>query len=329
MDYSGQSLVNSKAMLPSFWEIFKNSWKILWEKPSPFLLVLAILSLAAVLFDELGSVFLGPFSDLFTEAMQGRYSQEEFLKEFNRLLDLPGLKTKLVAGILVPWLFGPISGLTLARVVLNQWDGYQVGISDIIYAISNYIVALYITILASLLFMVMFFLVFLAGLPMGLIQNLALGAGLPGPMFAFMTFFGFAVSLFIFIKFVWPVIRRFFFLNNLAFFILVDGHSGHWIGRLTEIFRRLKAFPGHINQAILVYIGLYIFLFFALSIVSLFLTVFGLPTWLASLISQIFFLIGAAWITLALSGFYRLCLYPEPDYAAVQLKEPAVNLRKD
>jgi hypothetical protein len=310
MDNYGQPMAQAQQDQVSFWEIFKNSWQVLWEKPKPLLIILVLLTVLTLVFDMIGNHILGPFNVLFMEAMQGKYNAQDFMAELKKLIEQQG-NLPLILGKVVPWLFGPLANLTLARVALNLWDGYQIGLLDLFYALEKYLIALYITFILVILGLLMFILSFLSGLPMGLIHALAYGTGLPSPVFFFVTLFGFIASIFIFLRYVWPILRRYFFLNYMAFFSMVEGHSGLWTRRLANIFQRLKFYPHHLNQAIIIALAIYLSLFLVLSVISVIMVLLALPSTVVSFLTQFIYLIVASWLIVALSGFYRLCLAPE------------------
>ncbi|MDR2387081.1 MAG: hypothetical protein LBE80_05780 [Deltaproteobacteria bacterium] len=311
MNYFDQSMPQSDRLRASFWDIFKNSWKILWENPKPLVLVLVSLSVLQIIFDYIGIYFLGPFYEIIEAAMRGQYTGQEFLGAFKETIDKFGTYP-LIMGKLVPWLLGPFMSLTLARSALNLWDGYQIGLNDLGFALKKYHLALYITILVALLAIFLFGLIFATFLPMVIIHTLSFGAGLPGALFSILSIFGFLVSLFLFIKFVWPLVRRYLFLQYMGFFSLVEGFSGNWVNALMILFRKLKAYPRPLNQAIITILALFLSLSFVLLIVSAILANFKIPNSLIELATEFIYLICLSWILVALSGFYRLYLAPEP-----------------
>ncbi|MDR2302910.1 MAG: hypothetical protein LBF38_12865 [Deltaproteobacteria bacterium] len=311
MTYYDQPMPQSDRQLVTFWDIFKNSWKILWENPKPLVIVLVSLSVLQILFDYIGMYFLGPFYDLIDSAMRGQFTGQEFLAALREMVDKNGT-WPLIAGKLVPWLLGPFVSLALARSALNLWDGYQIGLSDLGFALKKYPAALYVCVLVALLAIFLLGLVFASYLPMVIIHSLFFGQGLPGPFFAILSVLAFSVSLFLFIKYVWPLVRRYLFLQYMAFFSMVEGFSGSWVNGLMVLFRKLKAFPRHLNQAIITTLALFLSLSFVLIIVSAVLANFKIPPGVIELATEFLYLICVAWIMVALSGFYRLYLSPEP-----------------
>jgi hypothetical protein len=306
-----QSMAQPQADRVSFWEIFKNSWKVLWERPKPMLQVVAAVTVLTMLFDLLGGRILGPFAVIIGEAMQGKYQVEEFRSVLLQAIETYGA-FPLIAGKLVPWIAAPLANLTLACVALNLWDGYKVSFDDILFSARNYPAALYISILVTCLSIIVLAMIFLSSLPMGIVHGLGFGAKFPYPVFMFAALLGFGVSLFLFLKYVWPVLRRYLFLNYMAFFSLIDDQSGGWVNRLIGLFRQLHHFPRHMHQAIIIVLVLYLGLFLVLSIISIILFTLNLPMFLVTLITQFFYMIVATWLLVALSGFYRLCLMSVP-----------------
>ncbi|MDR2367151.1 MAG: hypothetical protein LBF58_03435 [Deltaproteobacteria bacterium] len=307
-----ESMGRGRVNQVSFWDIFRNSWKVLWEKPKPLLTILATLAVLSIVFEYMGLYILGPFGSLFDKVLMGQANADEFLSELRKLIEEQG-SLPLLLGKLVPWLLAPLINLSLARVALNLWDGYQIGLNDILFSLGKYLVALYVTVLVAIMAVFMFGLTLAAGLPMAVIHSLTFGAGLPGGSFAFLSIFGFAASLFLFIKFVWPILRRYFFLQYLAFFAMAEGESGNWAYKLLLIFRRLNSYGRALHQAILTVLVVFLALNVGLFVLSAMLSAVGAPTPLIKLAAQLVYLIAVAWFIVALSGFYRLCLAPEPE----------------
>jgi hypothetical protein len=221
----------------------------------------------------------------------------------------------------------PLVNLTLARVTLNLWDGYQVGLGDFSFALGKYLVALYIAVLVAILGLFVCLLFFMAGLPIGLIHGLASGAGLPRPLFAILSLFGIGVGLLVFVRHVWPTFRRYIFLNFVALFALSEGQPGPWAKKLAGLFRLLRSFPSHLNQAIVAFLVAYLALFVAITVLAAILSLAGFPSVVISLVAQFVFLLAISWLLVALSGFYRLFLAPEPE-TGPPVTEPSLTLEK-
>ncbi|MDR0622207.1 MAG: hypothetical protein LBJ61_10075 [Deltaproteobacteria bacterium] len=307
-----QFVDRSRETQVSFWDIFKNARTVLWEKPKPLMLILATLTVLTIIFEQLGNHLLGPFNDLIFNAINGQYTGKEFLDELDKMVAEHG-SNRLIFGKAVPWLLSPLVNLALARVALNLWDGYRIGQSDILFSLGKFPPALYVTVLCAILGLFVFALFFVAGLPMIIIHTLAFGGGLPGPLFLIFSTFGFVATLFLIAKYVWPILRRFFFLQFMAFFAIGEGQTGDWTHGLFALFRKLKAFPRQLNQAVItalvVLMGLNLILFVLAAILS----AIGLPYPAVQLASQFVNLFIVSWFMVALAGFYRLCLAPVDD----------------
>ncbi|MDR1309850.1 MAG: hypothetical protein LBL95_08165 [Deltaproteobacteria bacterium] len=293
----------------SFWEIFWHSWRVLWERPGPFLTALLALSLLSKAFSLAGNGLMGPFSEAVGLSMGGQFDLEALGEEVRRLAAIHGYRP-LVAGLAVPWLLGPFTNLALASLALNLWDGYQAGTRDLGFAARRYPAALLVTVITSLMGVAVVVMVVLVCSPMALLHSMGRGQGHSLPVYLALSSAGLLVGLLLFIRVVWPFLRRYVFLQFLTFFGMVEGQEGPLLGRLALTFSGLKAFPRHLNQAVFIMLAQFLVFTLALSIVQVILSLARLPGVAGDLVVQFLSFIAISWFIVALAGFFRLCLAP-------------------
>lgn len=298
--------------IPSYKDIFKHAWGVLWENPRQVILFALFLAFAQLIFDMISNALMAPYIKDF----------ENFAKAAG--LDQPGAQEELMAAIsvkgssrlfmafLVSFLSTPFLGFCLAKGALSIWDGIYPEPRDIGEAIFNYPKCL-------LFFLLLCFYAFVLSCITVLMATPAMMFGkiVSGPGTLFIMLIVLAATVYIWCKFIWPYVRRFLFLQFFAFFFLSDHPGGtDFLKKTWEIHEDLKLFPTHLN-----FMALYTFLaIFAVLIpvgilqeLFVFISQDQVFTIVCKFIVQFVLFFGVLWPSLAIAGFYRLCLCPPED----------------
>ncbi|MDR1487004.1 MAG: hypothetical protein LBT62_03260 [Deltaproteobacteria bacterium] len=293
----------------SFWEIFKHSWPILWEKPKGLIGVLAALSVVVLAFDQLSSFLKAPYEPIFEAFALGQQSKEEIIRALERTLAQNG-RLRLALGLIIPFFVTPFSALLLSKVALNLWDGLSINSSDVGFALKRYHNALFVIFVVCVMGLLLAVGIFVAFFPIVICQFLFRNIG--GGFMHIAMFFSFLFSFYLIIRFIWPIFRRFIFLEFITFFLMVDGRIGIWAQRVVMVFQALKFYPKHLNQAVGLLVCTTLALSLVIGIIMLLTDLAGLPMLVEELLCQMVYYIGTLWPLVALAGFYRLVLNPNP-----------------
>jgi hypothetical protein len=289
----------------SFWEIFKHSWQVLWEKPKGLIIVLVALSLISMGFEELGLLLRVPFEPFFQALLESQGERDEAYRIFHDIANQEGY-WRFILSFLVPFLITPFSALAMSKVALTLWDGYDVGLNDLGFSLKRYHYALFIVFVLSLVGLILAAAMMLCLVPTMLTKFLLTGSR-AGVMF-FGMFFSFIIVIYLFIRFVWPHFRRFVFVEFLVFFQMADGKVGIWAQRLFLVYHAIRFYPSHLNQAVGILVCTFIGLGIVTAVVIYVLAVIGLPQIVGAFFSQLLSFIVTLWMLVALAGFYRLVL---------------------
>jgi hypothetical protein len=304
MDFQSGSKEEPNKGLPSYFEILKHSWPLLWEKPAKLIAFFLALALLRFVADKISNDLLEPFLPFIIKFKPfDNQASLETAKGLSEAIDTHG-QWRLFLGSALPWLLMPISALALSRAALSIWDGYSAGLGDIVFAIRRYFPAL---LVASIVFLHCFFLAFILGLlffPIASVQSLP-----QNPLTFITAILLLAMGVYFISFYVWPRLRCLIFLQFMAFFELLDGLNGHWWTNVTRIYKRMRRFPSHLNQAAIATLLVILTLMIPKAFILGMATKTKLPsqTWdfLAHAIDLLFI-----WPILALAGFYRLCHNP-------------------
>jgi hypothetical protein len=296
----------AKSSKVTFWEIFTHSWRILWEKPKSLLVFIVALSIIRYTVDYISNNLLEPYIEplLKLSSTQVASTEEAGLKMF-ALFNSLGVNN-FFWGLILPWLFAPLTFLASCRVSLGLWDGYSPGLSDLLYSAKHY--------LKSALIM---FLLFLYGIALSFLLLAILMPALIFPSIVgrtpggwFLSMIGLFISAYLFANFLWPQLRRFVPLQFIIFFKLIDGLRTEWINNLTKLYREFLSFPSHMNQSAIIILCFIIVPVFALGLVNRVSSNLNFFPEIVVFISQTIYTLIFLWPIVALAGFYRLCITP-------------------
>ena len=291
----------------SFWEIFKHAWPILFERPKPLLIFALSLGAAYQIVEVLREILQAPYQphmDAFIEAQTSEPNAEAWAAMMANIKEIGYFR--LGVSWALPFLMAPFFWLALCHASLSIWDGWLVGIHNVVFAVRKYMAGLQILVLITFFGVFLFLFSLLSLFPLLLVQGM--GASMGGSMI--LTLLGVAAGLFFFCKILWPHLRRFIALQLLLYFRLVDGEAGPWFGRMWVLYETLKAFPSHMNQGVAVIIGGLLGASFLASLIVAMLVMAGVPILMASFIGKTLFILTLMWPLTALAGFHRLMLSP-------------------
>lgn len=294
---------------PSFWEIFKHSWPVFKEKPKALGVLVLILSVLYLAVDLVTRSIFQPFDEALNVIMTSSLDREQMLAVLKGAAADVGWG-KLSVGVLLPWLLTPFTGLAVCQAALNLWDGYDVTPSDLGFVLANYFRSLLVIILVMLFGFFLGLALLAAWLPFSILFGLSRRTGVGQGTAFLLAVGGLAVGVVVFARYLWPMIRRFLVLEYVTFFAMVDGFRGGLPGKMTEIYRGLKDYPRHLNQAILIFVMLIVSVLIAAAVVNQVLMLLIRSDMVAVLVNQIVFLLAMTYVMLTLAGFYRLSLAP-------------------
>ncbi|MDR2459517.1 MAG: hypothetical protein LBE38_01850 [Deltaproteobacteria bacterium] len=299
--YSSENLVVVEA--PEFRDIFRHSWPVLWEKPKAVLVFVLFLTLLQFAESYISDLLVEPYSETINAMLTAPDMEKVQVQEtFSKLIDQYGSWRLLIAAIL-PFLLLPLISYSCSRAALSMWDGYAPSLTDFTAAFFGYFKALLLTICLLVYCFVLGFISSLMTLPALVIYNLT------GSNFLALIILT-ILTIFLWIRFMWPLVRRFLFLQFFVYFRFVDypGEPGFFRQALA-IHKELGLWPRHLNSmfgyACLIVIGVFI----PMTILNIILESF-VPVEVIYIIDYFVFTLAYLWMVLAASGFYRLCLNP-------------------
>jgi hypothetical protein len=287
---------------------------VLWEKPKVVLLLVLFLACFQTSIDSISDGLMSPYVEDFeryTEAIssEGGPSKSAAQAALVSAITAKG-PARLILSFLLSFLATPFLGFCLSKGALSLWDGIAPGPRDLWDALLAYPKSL-----------VFFFTVGIYGIIL-----FSISAAMFVPWFALMGRGGPAMVIgmiliilagYLWGRFLWPVMRRFLFLQCFVYFSLSDSPRLSGFFRTTlELDRRLRYWPSHLNHMAAYAFLAFILLFMATGMIMLLLSPVG-PDFVPRLVGQYVILLGFLWLTISIAGFYRLCLNPpeEPAYA--------------
>jgi hypothetical protein len=296
---------NAKHDKPSFQEIMRHAWPILWENPASLLLFVLGLVILQVAMDYISNSLLAPFLPFFEEFFAKGDTGTEARDAFNSLLDEHG-RLRFFGAAFLPLLFVPFVSYAMSRGALSIWDGFSPSFQDYLYALLGYFKALLITLCLTVLFFALILASFFVFVPALLLIRVL-------PQFFLLHIAFFLFSAYLWFRLVWPLVRRFFFLQFFVFFNMSD-HPGMpgFTRQLLQISEDLKLWPSHLNAMV----GIAFLLLIGVTVPTQFLILIlenVLPFPAISFISHSIMIIAFLWLITAMAGFYRLCLYPKDE----------------
>ncbi|MDR1041988.1 MAG: hypothetical protein LBR80_17840 [Deltaproteobacteria bacterium] len=292
---------------PEVLDIFRHAWPVIWEKPLPT--VLFVLALAAVetLSDLASSRLLEPFAPALQLLMSKGPEDIVTIGSLNAALSAHG-GWRLALGAGLPLLVMPFVSFSLCRAALSLWDGYAPAASDLALAAGCYAKALVVFLALSIYGAALGCLTAVLALPfMALLKSHGLGAVL------FLGLLATAAGLILWLRFVWPMARRYFFLQFFVYFRMSDHPGlGGLISEAVKIDRSLRAWPSHLNALCALTLAVVLGAFILLETVAAMASGPGTRGPLL-ILSNAAYLMAFLWPAATAAGFYRLCLRPAED----------------
>ncbi|MDR3203495.1 MAG: hypothetical protein LBV23_01950 [Deltaproteobacteria bacterium] len=291
----------------SFFEIFKHVWPVLWEKPKLYLPIILVVSALTVGFDGLSQLFLNDYETyLDTMVADQSISRAEAFQNLVNFIKENGLGL-FAFGLFIPFLAAPFVSLAHCKATLDLFDGYDPSLKVVGFAARKYLTALWVAGALALWGCLVFTLFIISFIPFMFLNRSVAGQGFTlGGLAANLA--GIGICVIIFLKFLWPHVRRIIVLSFLIYFQIADGFHGQWIMRLRRSYTSLALFPRHLNQAVAIMIGLIFITTLPLGLLSYLLTTVNLDQMFINIIGQFIFHLSMAWFILSLAGFYRLVL---------------------
>ncbi|MDR3152825.1 MAG: hypothetical protein LBW85_00800 [Deltaproteobacteria bacterium] len=288
---------------PHVLDIFRHAWPVMWERRFPMILFILALAVLETLSDRAVSKLMEPFEPALEGFMTKGPEDPAAAAALSASLEANGAM-RLLAGAALPFLLMPFVSFALCRAALSQWDGYAPQASDLAFTLASYLKSL-----------VVFIAVSVYGLALGILSTVFLlpswalaKANSPG-MGAIALIFG----VFLWIRLLWPAVRRYFFLQIFVYFRMSD-HPGLG-GLLRETFgieRSLKAWPSHLNALCGLTLAVLLGIFIAVESVSAMIPAVT-PAEPGLILSNAVYLLAFMWPVTAAAGFYRLCLRPSEE----------------
>ncbi|MDR0354190.1 MAG: hypothetical protein LBJ64_00400, partial [Deltaproteobacteria bacterium] len=308
MPFDDQPVSAENRTEAGFFDIFKHSWPILWEKPKELFLTLLLITGISVAFKLVADYQLRIFDPVLDQLLTKKITFDEAARQVVELLNVIGYMP-VFTSFGLPWLLTPFVNFSLCQMGLNIWDGYENSPRDLNNSICSYPRALWSYFLWFAGGLVLLLLTSLSFTPMFLAQSFVRGAETTaaggGNMF-FLSALGFLLSAGIFIKLVWPLFRKFVFLQYFLYFSLVEGYKGSTIARMKSLYEQLRAHPHQLNVGLAMVIGYSASVFIFVSII-VGIMYFMLPSQTAiGFVQQFLFLLTKIVVLLTLAGFYRL-----------------------
>jgi hypothetical protein len=284
---------------------------VIWERPKELTLIALSLALVASMIGLVAQALLEPYQPVLEEYMTGVAVDPALaMRIMLESVEREGY-ARFAAGLIAPWFAIPLTVLALSRAALGMWDGYAVGLVDVGYAVRRYATALKVAAFVTIYAFFLGLASLLSFLPYLILKALFASAARGAPELVFLA--GSALWLLIFVKFVWPHLRRVLALQFVAFFQLIDGAVGPWGVRLVFLYGYLKRFPNHLNQNGAALCGSLIVLSLALSILTAFLVLLRIPWPAVELAIRFIFHFCMLGPVIAMAGLYRLVLFPRTD----------------
>jgi hypothetical protein len=290
--------------VPSFGEILRHAWPVLWEKPVAFLLFALFIVVILLAMDFLTNALLEPYAPYFESVLNMPGAGESEPADMADLLKEHGVM-RIFLAFLAPFLLITLLNLTMCRGALSMWDGYSPSSRDFTMSLSGYPKALAFSVIYALCWSFIFFLIFFLCIPGYLILQFA------GPNFGVVSFLIAAIITFVlFITLLWRIVKPFFFFQFFFFFVMADHPLfPNFLNRAVGIFFDLRKWPRYLNSmvgyAFLIFLGVSIpmeFLIMALRNV--------LSYYVLNALANFVLILAYMWFLTALAGFHRICLYP-------------------
>jgi hypothetical protein len=304
---------------PSFPEIFKHAWPVLWEKPKVIILLALFLALVQVSLDQISNILFSPYlQDFQNFADTSATDKEKAQAALFAAIRAKGA-LRLFFACAFPFFAAPFVGFCLSRGALSIWDGIRLEFRDILQCLASYPRCLLFFLFLCLYALVLSLLTMAMCLP-GLVLSKLLGkAG-----FLLVAALVMATGYF-WVRFLWPVVRRFLFIQFFAFFHISDHPGGSdLIKNVWDLDQLLKFWPSHLN-----YMALYTFLTIFVIFIPVGIIQFALmavrPEILSLLVGQFILFFGVLWPAIAIAGFYRICLGPPEDIPPVPQYQTGVE----
>jgi hypothetical protein len=289
---------------PEALEIFKHAGQVTWEKPLPTALFVLALALVETLSDLACASLLEPFAKPLEGLAAKGPGDAPAVAALREAIGQSGA-SRLALGMLLPFLTMPFVSFSLCRAALSIWDGYIPGPRDLALALASYFRCLSVFLALALLGMAIGLMTASIALPLWIVSR-SLGGG-TGRLIEAAAVLG---GVILWIRFVWPSFRQYFFLQFFVYFRISD-HPG--LGGLfretARIYVELKEWPSHLNmmcaQAAMMIVATFVFvqMWAALALNHL-------PRAAGAFISNAVFLAAFLWPLVGAAGFYRLCLRP-------------------
>jgi hypothetical protein len=200
----------------------------------------------------------------------------------------------------------------LCRAALSLWDGYAPSAGDLSLSLACYLKAMAVFLALAVYGLALGVITAILALPVWAIAGSGGAAGYPLAVLAFIT------ASVIWLRLLWPRVRRYFFLQFFMYFRISD-HPG--LGALfreaANIDRDLKAWPMHLNVLCMVTFLVILGIFVAVESVAAMIPDI-MPSEPGLTVANLAYLLAFLWPAVTAAGFYRLCLRP---YEAETLPE--------
>jgi hypothetical protein len=312
----GYGYENTPYTYPSFSDIFKHAWPVLWEKPRVIICLVLFITAFQTCFDQVSNVLFEPYTKDFSAlAASGEANTEKAQEAFINAVKEKG-SLQLILAILIPFLATPFLSFCLSKGALSIWDGFMPSLRDIGQALASYPKCLLFLLGLCFYGFVLSFLTLAMCTPSLLIFRLTGKAGV------LLGGFAFIITVYLWIKFLWPIVRRFLFLQFFVFFHISDHPGGtDLFKKILEMDRQLKYWPSHLNYMALNTFLTILVLFIAVTMIELALLAFC-PNLVARFVGQFMIILGMCWPIIAIAGFYRICLCPPEDQPPTPQYQP-------
>jgi hypothetical protein len=307
----GGSVLQGERNYPSFPDIFKHAWPVLWEKPRTAIYLALFLAIVQLAIDLISNGLMAPYAKDFQAAAQAAAQGNESLQKELYLAVLAHGKLRLFLAFLIHFLGAPFMGFCLAKGALSIWDGFTPEPRDIWVAIAKYPVCLIIFIILCVYAFVLAFITIIMGTPMFMVGRLSAS----GANFLIMLL-AVAASVFLWCRLIWPVVRRFLFLQFFLYFHISDYPNGSDRVSMWDFDQYLKHWPTHLNYMALCTLLSIMAIFIPVTLLQEIFLIISESTFvqmLSEFVAQFLIFLGLLWPSLAIAGFYRLCLFPPED----------------